>query len=108
MVGKTALDNPDLPIDFVRDLLVAGAEGPTVLMAYEYDPATRMLLLLGSHENFYRKRKRSVSSTASTRFAEWGTKRPRLHQTNTYSVEVSECIVQPAEILSSLSPSAKE
>jgi DMSO/TMAO reductase YedYZ molybdopterin-dependent catalytic subunit len=58
MVGKTALDNPDLPIDFVRDLLVAGAERPTVLMAYEYDPETRMLLLLGSHENFYRELKR--------------------------------------------------
>jgi len=26
-VGKTALDNPDLPIDFVRDLLIARAEG---------------------------------------------------------------------------------
>jgi hypothetical protein len=27
MVGKAALDNPDLPIEFVRDLLVARAEG---------------------------------------------------------------------------------
>lgn len=27
IVGRTALDNPDLPIDFVRDLLVAQAEG---------------------------------------------------------------------------------
>ncbi|WP_028995697.1 ParD-like family protein [Azonexus hydrophilus] len=26
-VGKTALDNPDLPVDFVRDLLIARAEG---------------------------------------------------------------------------------
>jgi hypothetical protein len=26
-VGKAALDNPDLPIEFVRDLLVADAEG---------------------------------------------------------------------------------
>lgn len=25
-VGKTALDNPDLPVDFVRELLVARAE----------------------------------------------------------------------------------
>ena len=25
-VGKAALDNPDLPIDFVRDLLIARAE----------------------------------------------------------------------------------
>ena len=27
MVGKAALDNPDLPIDFVRDLLLAKAQG---------------------------------------------------------------------------------
>ena len=27
MVGKAALDNPDLPIDFVRELLIARAEG---------------------------------------------------------------------------------
>lgn len=26
-VGKAALDNPDLPIEFVRDLLIARAEG---------------------------------------------------------------------------------
>jgi hypothetical protein len=30
VVGRAALDNPDLPIDFVRDLLVARAEGPTL------------------------------------------------------------------------------
>jgi hypothetical protein len=30
IIGRTALDNPDLPIDFVRDLLVARAEGPTL------------------------------------------------------------------------------
>ena len=29
-----------------------------VLMAYEYDLETRILLLLGSHENFYRDNKR--------------------------------------------------
>ncbi len=28
------------------------------LLAYEYDPATRLLLLVGSHENFYRSLKR--------------------------------------------------
>ncbi len=27
MIGMTALDNPDLPIDFVRDLLLAREEG---------------------------------------------------------------------------------
>ncbi len=26
LMGRTALDNPDLPIDFVRDLLIAKAE----------------------------------------------------------------------------------
>jgi hypothetical protein len=26
-VGKAALDNPDLPVDFVRELLVVRAEG---------------------------------------------------------------------------------
>lgn len=26
-VGKAALDNPDLPVDFIRDLLIARAEG---------------------------------------------------------------------------------
>ena len=36
MVGKTALDNPDLPIDFVRDLLVVRAEGQT--SATPFDP----------------------------------------------------------------------
>ena len=30
MVGKTAPDNPDRPIDVVLDLLVARAEGPTL------------------------------------------------------------------------------
>lgn len=29
-----------------------------LLLAYEYDTETRMLLLLGSHENFYRDLKR--------------------------------------------------
>jgi hypothetical protein len=26
-IGKAALDNPDLPVDFVRDILIARAEG---------------------------------------------------------------------------------
>ncbi len=30
LIGRTALDNPDLPIDCVRDLLTARAEGPTL------------------------------------------------------------------------------
>ena len=32
--------------------------GQLTLLAYAYDEATRMLLLLGSHENFYRILKR--------------------------------------------------
>ena len=32
--------------------------GQLALLAYEYDPGTRLLLLLGSHENFYRDLKR--------------------------------------------------
>ena len=35
--------------------------GQSMLLAYESDPETRMLLLLGSHENFYRDLKRSAS-----------------------------------------------
>ena len=34
------------------------ASGQLTLLAYEYDPGTRLLLLLGSHENFYRELKR--------------------------------------------------
>lgn len=34
------------------------SNGQLMLLAYEYDPETRMLLLLGSHENFYRDLKR--------------------------------------------------
>jgi len=33
--------------------------GQRWLLAYEYDPLTRMLLLVGAHENFYRDLKRS-------------------------------------------------
>ncbi|MBI5814368.1 MAG: type II toxin-antitoxin system RelE/ParE family toxin [Nitrospinae bacterium] len=32
--------------------------GKQFLLAYEFDPATRYLLLVGAHENFYRKLKR--------------------------------------------------
>lgn len=34
------------------------SQNQLMLLAYEYDPKTRMLLLLGSHENFYRNLKR--------------------------------------------------
>lgn len=34
------------------------SQNQLMLLAYEYDPHTRMLLLLGSHENFYRDLKR--------------------------------------------------
>ena len=29
-IGKAALDNPDLPIDFVRDMLIALQEDPSL------------------------------------------------------------------------------
>ncbi len=32
--------------------------GQRFLLAYEYDSVTRVLLLVGSHENFYRKIKK--------------------------------------------------
>lgn len=32
--------------------------GQQYLLAYEYDPKTRLLLLVGTHENFYRQLKR--------------------------------------------------
>ncbi len=32
--------------------------GQLTLLAYEYDAVSRLLLLLGSHENFYRRLKR--------------------------------------------------
>ncbi|MEY4295346.1 MAG: hypothetical protein RLY82_1034 [Pseudomonadota bacterium] len=35
-VGKAALDNPDLPIDFIKDLIAARAEGP--LLATRFVP----------------------------------------------------------------------
>ncbi|WP_018141457.1 type II toxin-antitoxin system RelE/ParE family toxin [Thioalkalivibrio sp. ALJ7] len=34
------------------------SRGQLMLLAYEYDPRTRHLLLLGTHENFYRDLKR--------------------------------------------------
>lgn len=34
------------------------SNGQLTLLAYEYDPGTRLLLLLGSHEDFYRDMKR--------------------------------------------------
>ena len=34
------------------------SQNQLMLLAYAFDPATRHLLLLGSHENFYRELKR--------------------------------------------------
>ena len=34
MIGRAALDNPDMPIDFVRDLLVARAEDKSQVTAF--------------------------------------------------------------------------
>ena len=41
IVGRTALDNPDLPIDFVRDLLVARAEGNTLATLFVAESKTQ-------------------------------------------------------------------
>ena len=35
------------------------SQNQAILLAYEFDPPTRLLLLLGAHENFYRDLKRS-------------------------------------------------
>ena len=62
-------DVDDAVADSVRDPTIGAAKkgglagvfvhkfkcnGQSTLLAYEYDPGTRLLLLLGSHENFYR------------------------------------------------------
>jgi hypothetical protein len=35
------------------------SQSQLMLLAYEFDPETRHLMLLGTHENFYRELKRS-------------------------------------------------
>ena len=67
------IDVDDAVADIVRDPTIGEAKkgdlagvfvhkfkcnDQLTLLAYEYDPDTRMLLLLGSHENFYRDLKR--------------------------------------------------
>ena len=66
-------DVDDAVADIVRDPTIGEAKkgdlagvfvhkfrcnGQSTLLAYEYDPGNRLLLLLGSHENFYRDLKR--------------------------------------------------
>ena len=66
-------DVDDAVADIVRDPTIGEAKkgdlagvfvhkfkcnGQLTLLAYEYDPASRWLLLLGAHENFYRDLKR--------------------------------------------------
>lgn len=70
---KQKADVDDAVADIVRDPSIGEAKkgdlagvfvhkfkcnGQLTLLAYEYDPGTRLLLLLGSHENFYRDLKR--------------------------------------------------
>jgi hypothetical protein len=70
---KQKAEVDDAVADIVRDPTVGEAKrgdlagvfvykfkcnGQPALLAYEYDPTTRLLLLLGSHENFYRELKR--------------------------------------------------
>jgi mRNA interferase RelE/StbE len=73
LYAKQKADVDDAVADIVRDPTVGEAKrgdlagvfvhkfkcsGQLMLLAYEYDPSTRLLLLLGSHENFYRDLKR--------------------------------------------------
>ncbi|WP_432743308.1 type II toxin-antitoxin system RelE/ParE family toxin [Methylobacter sp. G7] len=66
---KQKADVDDAVTDIVRDPTIGEAKkgdlagvfvhkfksnGQLTLLAYECDPGTRLLLLLGSHENFYR------------------------------------------------------
>lgn len=66
-------DVDDAVVDIVRNPTLGAAKkgdlagvfvykfkcrGQLTLLAYEYNPNTRLLLLLGSHENFYRDLKR--------------------------------------------------
>ena len=37
MIGKTALDNPDLPIDFIRDLLITKNLDPSMAEPFEFE-----------------------------------------------------------------------
>lgn len=70
---KQKADADDAVTEIVRDPSVGEAKkgdlagvyvytfkccGQLTLLAYEYDPQTRLLLLLSSHENFYRDLKR--------------------------------------------------
>jgi len=70
---KQKADVDDAVAEIVRDPSVGEAKksdlagvyvykfnccGQPALLAYEYDPQTRLLLLLGSHEIFYRDLKR--------------------------------------------------
>ena len=67
------VDVDDAVADIVRDPTLGAAKkgdlagvfvykfkcrSQLTLLAYEYNPNTRLLLLLGSHENFYRDLKR--------------------------------------------------
>ncbi|MDT8377165.1 MAG: ParD-like family protein [Mariprofundaceae bacterium] len=36
-IGKAALDNPDLPVEFVRELMIARVEDRTQLTTFEPD-----------------------------------------------------------------------
>lgn len=37
MVGKTALDNPDLPIEFVRDLLISKHQDRSLAEPFKFE-----------------------------------------------------------------------
>jgi hypothetical protein len=37
MVGRAALDNPDLPVEFVRDLLISKHQDPSLAEPFEFE-----------------------------------------------------------------------
>ena len=41
LVGKTALDNPDLPIEFVRELLISKNSDRSLAAPFELKPARK-------------------------------------------------------------------
>jgi hypothetical protein len=36
-IGKAALDNPDLPVDFIRDILVARSQDPSLAEPFNFE-----------------------------------------------------------------------
>lgn len=69
MIGKAALDNPDLPIDFVRDLMIAKGEGKSLatplhstkqaLMASKQIQVTQSSAFARGYKNYIKDKNRT-------------------------------------------------